>query len=345
MRKLFRALKAELRKLWSKGSLLWCFALMFVISFALSFMCSIVRDSGSEAAQLFITEHAEAAFYHFDENSSWINQATDIVESCDKEIGETAVLLTDAEGSEKVILERQMAKLVRERTVAQYRIDNSLPIRDWSGYYALILCLWIMIPAAAVIAAVYASDMFAGEYCRGTMRMIISRPITRVKIYAAKLFSALTLGWLLYGVAYAAAGIGCGVLMAPSEGVYVGCINGSVYSSSWSRHIFSVFLCGCAMISVVVSLCAAIGNMTRSRGASVACSSVLALGGMVSGQLSGLIDWDFIGVLLPFCYDVTMPLCSIAFNSNLSFPSSMLSLAGHFLAFVAIGYYGMRRDV
>ena len=345
MTKLFRALKAEQRKLWSKGSVLGCFVAMFLLSFALSFFCSIVRDSGSSAAELFITEHAYAAFEEYDKQTSWVDKAEEIIRQSEEGISQTAVKLTNAAGSERVILERQMAQLVREKAIAQYRLDNSLPIRDWSGCYALILCLWIMTPVAGVLAAVYASDMFAGEFSRGTIRMIVSRPATRIKIYIAKLISSLTLGWLLLGVAYAAAGIGCGVLMSPADGAYVGYINGSVYSTSWSSHVFSVFLCCCGMIAVVVALCAALGNCTRSRGVSAAGAVTLALTGMVSGHLSGLIDWGIIGLLLPFCYDITVPLCGVAYNSDTSFLFSTISLAAHFIAFVCAGYAGMKRDV
>ncbi len=345
MNKFFRAFKAEQRKLWSKSSILGCFVSIFVLSFVLSFLCSVIRNSGIDPSGIFITEHSEAAFAVFDERTPWKDQINGIIEECDKEIADTAVLLTDAEGSARVVYERQMAQLVREKAVAEYRLEKALPLRDWTGYYSLVLCLWLMIPAAGVMASVFASDIFAGEYSRGTIRMIFSRPVTRIKIYLAKLMTSLLLGWLLLGVSYAAAGIGCGVLMSPSDGVYVGYRNGSVYSTTWSTHLFTVFLCGCGMIAVVIALCAAVGTITRSRGASAAAAVTMALAGMATAPLSGVIDSRIVGLLLPFCYDLTIPLCGVAYNSECDFISCILSLGIHFLVFVVAGYSGMKRDV
>lgn len=345
MTKLLRALKAEQRKLWSKGSLLGCFAAVFILSFALAFMCSVVRSSGSSAGEVLGIEHAPAAFAQFDSQTSWREQAQLTVDQCDEKIADTAVLLTDATGSERVILERRMAQHAREREIARYRLDNDLALTDWSGCYALILCLWLMIPVTSVITAVYASDMFAGEFSRGTVRMIVSRPVTRIKIYAAKLISALLLGWMLLGIAYAAAGIGCGALMNPAEGVYVGYLDGSAYTVGWNRHIFSVFLCGCGMTAVTTAFCAAVGNVTRSRGVSAAAASVLAVAGMSIGRMSGLVNTRMLGVLLPFCYDLTVPLCGVAYNSECSFSACAVAMAIHFVTLTFIGYAGFRRDI
>ncbi len=345
MIKLLRALKSEQRKLWSKGSILSGFVIMFVLSFALSFFCSVLKNSGADVSVIFPSEHTAAAFAEFDERTPWRKQAEAMLGECEKSIADAAVALSEAEGSRRAVCERQMAAAVREKAILQYRIDNDLSLRDWSGYYALILCIWMMIPVAAVITVVYASDMFAGEYSRGTIRVIVSRPVTRIKMYIAKVLSSLFLGWLLLAVAYAAAGIGCGVLMSPAGGTYVGYVNGSVYTMGWGRNVFSVFLCGCAMIAVVVALCAAVGYLTRSRGASAVCACVLALAGMFTGRLSGGLNSAVIGMLLPFSYDITVPLCGVAYNSSCSFLASLMSLGGHFLAFLIAGYSGMKKDI
>jgi len=281
----------------------------------------------------------------FDDQTSWKTQAQNTVEECEEGISQTAVLLTDSTGAQRVRLERRMAVLVQERDIVRYRLDNDLPLFDWSANHALIFCLWMMTPVAAIISVIYASDIFAGEYARGTMRMILSRPVTRIKIYIAKLTTALLLGGLLLGVAYVAAGIGCGVLMTPSQGVYVGLANGSVYVTGWGNHVFAVFLCCCAMLAVVIALCAALGNTTRSRGVSAAVPSALALAGMWLGQLSGLIDSGVVGVLLPFCYDLTVPLCGVAWNSDCALLSCALSMLIHFVLLITVGYSGLKRDV
>jgi len=344
MGRLFRAFKAEQRKLWSKGNLLGCFVIIFVLAFALAFLCSTVRFAGIEPQGFFLSDHAVPAFEN-NSSENWRARTEEKIKALEQEISYSALLLNDATGPRKAAVERQMAQYVREMQVAQYRLDNSLPVADWAGNYSLILCLWMMTPFVAVFTSVYASDMFAGEYVRGTARIIFSRPITRAKIYFAKLFSAILLGMLFMGVAYAAAGIGCGVLMAPQSGMYVGFLNGKPYQTTWGSHVFTVYLCCCASVALCVALCAAAGNLSRSRGVSAACASVLAIGTVIAAPLGGLINADFVGVLLPFCYDLTVPLCSVPYNSGCSFVACAVSAAVHFLAFSFTGYTAFRRDV
>lgn len=344
MGKLFRAIKAEQRKLWSKGSILGCFVMVFVLSFVLSFMCSVIRESGVDVGSVINNIHAEAAFAE-PESEGWRDKLNERLGKLEEETEEIVLRLTEASGTEKAVLERRMAQITRDKTVARYRLDNNMALWDWSGSYSLILCLWLMVPIAAVITVIYASDIFAGEFVRGTVRVIISRPATRIKLYMAKMLTALLLGVLLMGVAYAAAGIGCGVLMTPTSGEYVGYINGSAYSSSWGMHVFTVFLCCCGSVAVCVALCAALGNMTRSRGVSGICSAVLAIAGMTVGPAAGFIDSGVIGMALPFCFDLTVPLCATAYGSGCSFLACALSTAIHFLVFSYLGYAAFRRDI
>jgi len=344
MFKLLRVFKAEQRKLWSKGSLLGCFVLMFVLSFGLSFLCSVVRDSGVDAGAYFYNVHIQQAFGK-PMNEGWRDKAKALVNEKENQIKETAVLISEAEGIEKAVLEHEMSLMVRDQTVAQYRLDNNLTIWDWSGSYALILCLWMMTPVAAVAAVLYASDIFAGEFVRGTARMIVSRPATRFKIYLAKMITALLLGVLFMAVSYAAAGIGCGVLMVESSGVYVGVLNGKAYSMPWSRHTFIVFLCCCAMVALSIALCAAVGNVTRSRGISAACAALLVPASILIAPVAALADSGIVGVLLPFCCDLTVPLCSVPVSAGVNFTACAVSAGVHFLLLSYAGYAGFRRDI
>ncbi len=344
MVKLLRAFRAEQRKLWSKGSLLGCFVLLFVLSFAVSFLCSLVRQSGVDAGEVIDNVHVSQAFEE-SMNEGWRDKTRELVKDREKQIKELALLIPEAGGIKKAYMEHEMAVLAREQTVAQYRLDNNLSIWDWSGSFSLILCLWLMTPVVAVIAVLYSSDIFAGEFSRGTARVIISRPATRFKIYLAKMLTAVILGVLFMAVAYAASGIGCGVMMDDSSGVYVGVLNGKAYSTPWSKHIFTVFLLCCAEVALSVSLCAALGNTTRSRGLSAACASLLVPAGMLVAPAGVFVGSKAVGVLLPFCIDLTVPFCSVSWAGGVSFAVCALSAGIHFLVFSYLGYFGFRRDI
>lgn len=347
MGKLFRAFKAEQRKLLSKSSVIVSIILLFALTLGAAFgvlYLSSETDEEGRLADAFGNIHAENLFSAQPEGA-WRAFAEQTVEQKGLEIEYLAVELAGASGARKALLERELREATADKAIAEYRLENELTVYDWRGQYALILCLWLLTPLAAVIAVLYASDIFAGEFSRGTIRVIVSRPATRLKLYIAKLMCAGLLATVLLGAVYLAAAIGCGALFGSPQGVYAGYRNGAVYVAEWSSHLFSVFLCCLAAVLVPTALCAAVGNVTRSRAVSAVVGCLLAVCGMYSGRLTGLFDSSLAGLLLPGCFDLTIPLCGTAYNSGCDLTACAVSVALHLGVFLFAGYAGFRKDI
>jgi ABC-2 type transport system permease protein len=58
---------------------------------------------------------------------------------------------------------------------------------------------------ATFVLLVFSSMMFAGEFDRGTIKNLLTRPVTRGEVFLAKLVTTAGLGLLLYGFALAVA--------------------------------------------------------------------------------------------------------------------------------------------
>lgn len=54
------------------------------------------------------------------------------------------------------------------------------------------------LPLAGYFAIAFACMMFAGEFDRGTIKNIFTRPVTRTSIYFAKVATALIVAWIFY---------------------------------------------------------------------------------------------------------------------------------------------------
>lgn len=53
---------------------------------------------------------------------------------------------------------------------------------------------------ASYVLVVFSSMLFAGEFDRGTIKNLLTRPVTRTDVFLAKVFSSVLLALLLYGV-------------------------------------------------------------------------------------------------------------------------------------------------
>lgn len=245
--------------------------------------------------------------------------------------------------AQRADVKARMAKLTRDAAVAVYRARYEVPAgEDENGWRLLILAVWLMTPLAAAVSVLFASDMFAGEFTRGTICMILPRPITRIKQYAAKLITALLFSMLAMWVVYLAVLLASGSLSGSD--VYVGFLNDSVYRTTWAKHSLVMLLCNYITVFVCVALCAMVGNMTRSRGASIVAALGLLLIALLGGGVLGSSGADILGWTLPACLDLGAVLESVPYAPEMGFSQCAMSAGAHLAVFVMLGYSFFRRD-
>lgn len=344
MGKLLRAIKAEHRKFWSKGGTVLSFVLVFMLSFGVAFLCAAASDGGELAATgVFSNVHGQNAFV-LEESRDWKIHAQAGISEADEALDKAAVELARATGSRKALLLRESEIQRRQKAIYEYRLENDLPPDDNRGGFSFILALWLITPIVIFISVIYTSDMFAGEYGRGTMRAIAPRPITRFKLYVAKTITSFLVGFALLLVSAAACTLASGALLG-GGGDYVGYSGGSAYSVSFTGHKVQVFLCLLASMAAANAFCAAVGCISRSRaGSAIAAAALVVLGFYLSPALS-LINLRIAGFSIIGCIDLTTTLCGVPYSVGCGFPSSALALGAHIAVFLFAGSAGMKKDI
>lgn len=244
--------------------------------------------------------------------------------------------------SEKYRIEKQIEQLTRAASIDIYRQRYSLPATDESDWRRFVLVIWLLTPIVAVFAIGFCSDIFAGEYGRGTIRMVLSRPITRIKQYAAKVITAAIFTAILMWVMYLFALLASGEL--DNNATYVGYINGNVYKTTWINHSLAVLLCNYITVMTAIMLCAMVGNMTRSRAASALSAVALLMVSLLAGEALGSTGSAIIGLLIPVSLDLSLPLEGVANCATLGFSHCAISVGLHLAAFTMAGYMAFRRD-
>ncbi len=382
MFKLFRAVKSEHRKLWCKRSpFLWVIAVAALAACIFGASDKYLTDGGDwflsnrftamlaerssdgEAytadghKQTVSVPSANNSVSRSDEVLSWSDVTVPII----AEIGWRAKESKKANAaSEKwYSLESELVEgtpesygIMREQAAAErvvltseYRLKNDIEPQDNRVWILIQMTVWMVMPIAAAVAAAAASDMFAGEYTRGTIVMNLARPITRIKQYTAKLITAEFYGALLMIAAFLGALITGFVRCGAENDVYIGYVNGEVYQTTCMKQSLMVLGCCYASVVICIAICAALGTLTRSRTASAMGAAVLTAVGVYFGRAIAPTIKLVSGISVLSCLDLTAPLVECANLPTLSFADCAVSLVIHYFIITVSGYFFMKKDI
>lgn len=348
MIKLFRSFKAEQIKLWGKNSTLFYIISVVVLSLASCLFCYIIAADGAiELPSVMQSGHAERAFsaprYTQDE---WLSDADVRLSELAGRMEELRVTAGSETGSAQYAAEREYREALYEAAVTKYCVQNNIKPEQPQFWNVLIFCMCTLLPFIGMFAVTAASDIFAGEFSRGTVRSILPRPITRIKQYLAKVTVAIIYSAVLLVIAYFSLLTGCGIFFGAAQGgSYVGVLNGGIYECTWFAHSLGVLLCNFASLAAVIALCAFLGYMTRSRTVSAVFSLAVLFVAFYFGEAFGAFGSPILGATLFATLDLSVPLSQVPYYAVMSFTASAVSVFAHMLIFLIAGYTFFKRDV
>ncbi|MCY7618204.1 MULTISPECIES: ABC transporter permease [Bacillus] len=185
--------------------------------------------------------------------------------------------------------------LEKEIAINDYRIKHNLPpanqfsdsVWDYVKTNANLLQL------VGVFVIIIASTIVSAEYKHGTIKLLLIRPPSRLKILISKYITVQLYALLLVVVLFILSFI-LGAIFFGLNTDYVNLVyqNGEVIERSQFANMVFYYLAHCAMFVVLGTLSFAISTVFRSEAISIAIS-VLAyiVGGSITGILMLFFDW------------------------------------------------------
>ena len=348
MGKLFRAISAEHRKLWYKRSNSIYFAVVTILTlFVALYVWAVGSGSSVERMSIMNSRYAQSAFaVDSYSDTNWGVELSEDIEQWRGEITDLSVRLGELEGTRSHYTVSTEIRLLQKRVAtAEYMLENNITPVSTKAYDSAIFCMWLMLPVVGFLALVASSDLFAGEFARGTITTVLPRPATRIKQYTAKIVTSILYSSLLMLTVFAVSMLACGLFIGGTNGTYVGYVNEKIYVTTLSAHCGEVFLCFIAALAVIVALCAALGNLTRSRTVSAALPFALMCVSLFFGDSLGAIGNLVLGSTLFSTLDLGAALCFVPNFSGISFTTCAISVGLHFLVFVICGYNFLKKDI
>lgn len=348
MGKLFRSLSAEHQKLWKKRSNCIYFAAVTILTlFVALYVWAVGSDTSAEKISIMSNRYAQSAFSldsYSEEN--WGVEMSEDIDHWRTRMTDLSVRLGELEGTRShYTVSTEIMMLQRKIAVASHMLENNIAPSDTKAYDSAIFCMWLMLPVVGFLSLLACSDLFGGEFERGTIITCLPRPATRIKQYTAKIITSLLYSCALMLVVFIISMLSCGLFIGGTNGTYIGYTNEKIYQTTLSAHCGEVLLCFMAVLAVAVSLCAALGTLTRSRAASAALPFALLCVALFFGDSLGAVGSPILGSTIFVTLDLAAALCFIPNYSGISFTTCLISVGLHFLVFVISGYHFLKKDI
>lgn len=181
-----------------------------------------------------------------------------------------------------------------------YGLENNIPalsdIKDARSVLDSTYSIYVIL--AIVMVIVIAGGIVSSEFSKGTIRLLLIRPVSRWKILLSKLISVLVVGFsvaiLGIGILYVSTGVVYGFETYKTPILEV--INGSIVQKDFIKMLLPQIITSLSSLVFVSSLVFALSTLTKNTALSVAVSMLVYLGSapitevLVSAKQSWIIN-------------------------------------------------------
>jgi ABC-2 type transport system permease protein len=173
----------------------------------------------------------------------------------------------------------------------QYRLDHD--IAPMASMWSVVSEWMFVIQTATLFEVIIASDIVASEFGWGTIKLLLIRPVSRMKILMSKYAAVLIFAALMLAVSFLAScligGMAHGFGGAGDVHLYVQ--NGVVQESSMALHVFGTYLLKSVNLLMIATLAYMLSAVFRSSSLAIAVSMLCLFAGAGVTMLLSKYGW------------------------------------------------------
>lgn len=230
--------------------------------------------------------------------------------------------------------------------INKYRLANDIPPEDgtmWSGINGAATLVMLI----TLFTVIIAGDSLAGEFSTGTIKLLLIRPASRLKILIAKYASMIMFGLLLLvilfvmsllvnGILYQFDSTGLPYLSVDSHGV--------VHEHNMFGHLWQTYLLNGVSTIMFVTLAFMISSAFRSSAMAIGFSIFLLFAGMLMLEIFHPYAWS--KYLLFANIDLSQYLDGQPYQEGMTLGFSIAVLVGYYIVFNLVSWLAFtKRDV
>lgn len=184
----------------------------------------------------------------------------------------------------KDIYNKNKVKNEKNIKLGWYSLENNIPqiSNSYDARSIVDNTYEIFVMITAILSIIIAGGIVSSEFSKGTVRLLLIRPVSRVKILLSKLISVFLIG---YGVLFLSI-----ILLTISSGFILGfdtlstsvlkVVEGSVVEGNYFMYMLPKLLLSSVSIIFVIAMSFMISTVAKNTALSVGLSSILFLGSM-----------------------------------------------------------------
>ncbi|MEG0258875.1 MAG: ABC transporter permease [Lysinibacillus sp.] len=228
--------------------------------------------------------------------------------------------------------------------ISEYRLANNLPTQigeSLEGFISNGISLFILVTLFTVITA---ASIVSSEFSTGTIKMLLTRPVSRLKILTSKLLTVFLFGLLLIVVNLCMSAITGAVLFGPASGVELELVKGEFVEKAIGSDLAYTALLSCGDFIMSTLFAFLVGSVFRSSSLAIGLTMFLSFtGSMIVMFLS---KYDFVKYIWITHSDLTQHQNKNFIVEGITMPLSLTVLSVYAILFLVISYTTfIKRDV
>lgn len=243
------------------------------------------------------------------------------------------------------LTEEDKAYFQEQMAISEYRLANDAPSQKDSSLASFMSFTSGMLTLVTLFTVITAASIVSSEFSTGTIKMLLTRPMSRAKVLTSKLLTTFLFGLLLYVVNIVVSALIGLVLFGMGTGVELEMVNGQVVEKAvWSDLAYHYLLSGGDFVMSTL-FAFLIGSVFRSSSLAIGLTMFLSFtGGMIVMFLS---RYDIVKYIWLTHSDLTQyEHGGGSMIADVTLPFSLTVLAIYAVVFLVISYSTfMKRDV
>lgn len=243
------------------------------------------------------------------------------------------------------LTEEDKAYFQEQMAISEYRLANDAPSQKDSSLVSFMSFTSGMLTLVTLFTVITAASIVSSEFSTGTIKMLLTRPMSRAKVLTSKLLTTFLFGLLLYVVNVVVSALIGLVLFGMGTGVELEIVNEQVVEKGvWGDLAYHYLLSGGDFVMSTL-FAFLIGSVFRSSSLAIGLTMFLSFtGGMIVMFLS---RYDIVKYIWLTHSDLTQyEHGGGSIIADVTMPFSLTVLAIYALVFLVISYSTfMKRDV
>lgn len=237
------------------------------------------------------------------------------------------------------------AYLEDELLMSEYRLQHDLPAYESNSFQSNVMTqMRVVSSIVLLLIVIVASGIVASEFSDGTIKMLMTRPMSRSKILTSKLITIITFGMFLFAIGIALSFVLSFLFFPSGEGQELRVAAGEVVKVSLLGKSLQLVLYSLGSIIITTLFAFMISTVFRSNSLAIGLALFINFTGSIVVVL--LQRFEIAKYIVFTHMDLTMYLNHQPVIDGITLPFSIAVLAVYSLIFVGLSYWVFtKRDI